>query len=64
MNAWQRVVTIAVLLTVAGGSLFGFLATYEPGDFLVWRIVYAGLGFVSLCGLLATIFTWNRQARA
>jgi len=62
MNAWQRVVLVSLLLAVVGGCLFGFLATYEPGEFLVWRVAYAALGLLSIVGVLATLFTWNRQA--
>lgn len=54
MNTWQRILSSVVLLAVAGGSVFGFLATFEPGDFVVWRVAYAGLGLLCLGGLLVT----------
>lgn len=32
-------------------SIFGFLATYEPGTHWVWKVIYAALIAVSLYGL-------------
>ncbi len=32
-------------------SIFGFLATYEPGTHWVWKAIYAALIAVSLYGL-------------
>ena len=44
---------ITKLLCLALGlfSIFGFLATYEPGTHWIWKVIYAALIAVSLYGL-------------
>ncbi len=32
-------------------SIFGFLATYEPGIHWIWKVIYAALISLSLYGL-------------
>jgi hypothetical protein len=44
----------AVLVLVLAFCLFGFLATFEPledGRALTWRLVYGGVGALSVLGI-------------
>jgi|GEM_PF-1887841 len=50
-----RIFIIPVLLGLAALFTFGLLATFEPGDFLAWRIGY-GAG-ITLC-LVGCVATW------
>ena len=63
MNVITRVLTISALLAMTGFCIYGFLATFEPGDFMVWRIGYAAVGTLSLIGALITGATWFRSSQ-
>ena len=45
-----RVVGAVFLLVVTAFCVFGFLATFEPADFVAIRIVYCVVGVGSLTG--------------
>ncbi|MFO0811949.1 MAG: hypothetical protein U0796_01940 [Gemmatales bacterium] len=62
MSVFFRISTIAVLLSVAGFSLFGFLASYESPLFLVWRVAYAIVGLGSLAGITGLLWRWRQQS--
>lgn len=44
-----------LLLAVAAFCAFGFLATFEPGDFMVFRVGYAVVGLGCVAGAIAII---------
>jgi hypothetical protein len=44
----MRQALAAVLLLVAAFCVFGFLASFEPGPYLVFRVGYPVLGVVCL----------------
>lgn len=50
-----RIWIIPPLLALAAFCFYGLLATFEPGDFLAYRIAYATT--IALC-LLGCIITW------
>lgn len=59
-----RIVLALALLALAGCFAFGFLATFEPGEFrtvLIFRIVY---GILFLATLAASGFLIFRRPRA
>jgi len=56
MPRFAKLLLAVVLLAVAGFCVFGFLATYEPPGLVVWRVIYAALGLVSLLGAGGLIF--------
>jgi hypothetical protein len=43
-----RVTLTAALLCVAAFCAFGFLASFEPGNSIVWHFIYGGCGIGSL----------------
>jgi len=44
---------IAILcLPIAGFCVFGFLATFEPGSPLIFRIIYLTIGLLCLAGMI------------
>jgi hypothetical protein len=59
MKSLSKLLTVLVLLAVAGFSAFGFLATYEPlppATQWMWRAVYAGLGLARVLGIAQLAF--------
>ena len=50
-----RIWIIPPLLALAAFCFYGVLATFEPGDFLVYRIAYA-VGIVAC--LAGSVATW------
>ena len=46
-----KIVTIVAWIALGLFSIFGFLATYEPGIHWIWKVIYAALIAVSLYGL-------------
>lgn len=50
MKVIPRILTSSALLLVSGFCVYGDQATFEPGDFLPWRIGYACVGLLSLIG--------------
>ena len=46
-----KLVTKLLWLGLGLFSIFGFLATYEPGTHWIWKVIYAVLGALSLYGL-------------
>jgi hypothetical protein len=55
-----RILIIIVLLPILAFCVFGFLATFEPGSDLRWRIGYAIGGFICLAGIAWTIIAKKR----
>lgn len=49
-----RICIIPPLLALAAFCFYGILATYEPGDFAVYRIAYAAGLTLCLVGCVAT----------
>jgi hypothetical protein len=50
-----RVVLSLALACLAGFSIFGFMATFEPLEAdvqMTWRVIYVALFVVSLAGLI------------
>jgi len=47
----RMLVTRLLWLGLGLFSIFGFLASYEPGTHWIWKILYAALGALSLFGL-------------
>ena len=59
----RRIWIIPPLLAFAAICFYGFLATFEPGDFLAWRIAYV-VGFtLSVIGCIAT-WVLTRESKA
>ena len=50
MTKIARVLVALILAAIAVFTLFGFLATFEPPGFLLWRLVYAVGGFTAIGG--------------
>jgi hypothetical protein len=48
-----RIIGSAGCLLLAAFCVFGFLATFEPGPHLGWRIGYALTGLLAFCGAIA-----------
>jgi hypothetical protein len=46
-----KIVTIVAWIALGLFSIFGFLATYEPGTHWKWKVIYTALIAVSLYGL-------------
>ena len=46
-----KLITILLWLGLGLFSVFGFLATYEPGTLWIWKVIYAALGALSVYGL-------------
>jgi hypothetical protein len=57
-----RVVGTVFLLAVAAFCVFGFLATFDPADFVVIRIVYGVVGSGSLLGAGCLVASKTRSA--
>ena len=52
-----RVFALLSLLPVACFCVFGFAASFEPGDFhVVWRVLYAVVFLVCLAGAVRLVF--------
>ncbi len=47
-----RVIVAVPLFLFALFCAYGFLASFEPGDFLIFRILYPVLGVASLAGAI------------
>jgi hypothetical protein len=62
MNTFLRMGLTTSLLMVAGFSLFGFLASFEPPGFLVWKYIYASTGIASAAGVFGLAFGGRSQA--
>lgn len=56
----RRIWIIPPLLALAALCFYGLLATFEPGDFLAYRIAYAT--GIALC-LAACIITWIKTGK-
>ena len=53
LPGWGRVLLVLLLLPVLPLTLFGFAASFEPGDgHWVWRIVHAGVFLASVTTIL------------
>ncbi len=57
-----RVVGAVFLLAVTAFCVFGFLATFEPADFVAIRIVYCVIGVGSLTGAGCLLTLRTRRA--
>ncbi|MGB1123754.1 MAG: hypothetical protein ACPG4Q_00990 [Phycisphaeraceae bacterium] len=55
-----RLLIIPPLLALAAFGCYGFLATFEPGTHLAWRVGYAVV--VALC-LAGCVATWVMSGR-
>lgn len=62
MNTILRIGLAAGLLCIAGFSVFGFLASFEPPNLMEMKVFYAVTGLSSLAGVFAAAY-W-RQPRA
>ena len=51
MRVLIRVAVAFLLLGVTAFCIFGFLATYEPPGFPVWRLIYGAAGLMALTGV-------------
>jgi uncharacterized membrane protein (DUF485 family) len=49
-----RILIIPPLLALAAFCAYGLLATFEPGDFLAWRIGYSVAIALCFAGIVAT----------
>lgn len=58
----NRLVAAVVLLVIAAFCAFGFMATFESPDFLVWRIGYATVVVLCLAGIAWTLLAKQRVA--
>ena len=55
MSPLLRVVLSLAMACLAGFSIFGFMATFEPLDpdtQMTWRMIYVALFVVSIAGLI------------
>ena len=52
-----RILALLLLLPVACFCVFGFAASFEPGDFhVVWRVLYAVVFLACLAGSARLVF--------
>jgi hypothetical protein len=51
-----RILLAVPLLFFSLFCFYGFIASFEPGDFLIFKILYPLLGFVSLAAATWLIF--------
>ena len=49
----MKFIGATLLLCAAGFCVFGFLASFEPGNGLAWKIGYGTLGCICLVGAVA-----------
>jgi hypothetical protein len=59
-----RVLLAFPLLLFGVFCAYGFLASFEPGDFLIFRILYPALGAVSVAGAVWMILGRPRRSEA
>lgn len=57
----HRIILAIPLLLFALFCAYGFLASFEPGDFLIFRILYPVLGVASLAGTIWLMFGRRSQ---
>jgi hypothetical protein len=55
MHKLARILGSLALLGIALFCVFGFLASFEPGNGILWKIVYGALGCGSLLGAVALL---------
>jgi Na+/proline symporter len=58
-----RLISTVALLCVSAFCVFGFLASFEPGNGLLWKVGYGVLG----CGCLTSairLLLWRRDNKA
>ena len=48
MSPVARILSALVLLAITAFTVYGFMATFEPPGFLIWRIIYSVIGLLSL----------------
>ena len=56
MKTIYRVMLTAGLLAISGFCIYGFLASYESPDFLVWRVGYGIAGLLSAATAVGITF--------
>jgi hypothetical protein len=61
MPMFVRLAVALILLGVVAFCIVGFMATYEPPGFPVWRLVYGVAGLTCLAGAARVLF---RRAKA
>jgi hypothetical protein len=64
MHLIARILIVVVILPILAFCVLGFLATFEPGNWLAWRIGYALGGFLCLLGIALAIFARSSRAEA
>lgn len=58
-----RIIAGLAIMPLAGFCLFGFAASFEPGDFhVVWRVIYAVVFLVCLAALGRLVFAKRWQS--
>lgn len=50
-----RVMIGLALIAVMMACVFGFLATFEPPGFVVWRVIYGTVVLACLVGIVWTV---------
>jgi uncharacterized membrane protein YkvI len=55
MKIFFRIIAALVLVAVAAFCAFGFLASFEPGNGLSWKVAYGGLACFSLGCAVAVV---------
>ena len=61
-SGWGRILLVLFLLAPLPFSVFGFAATFEPGEYhWIWRIAYAGVFIGCLGGIIRAC--WPRQSK-
>jgi hypothetical protein len=55
MKTLLRILGSLPLFAIAGFCVFGFLASFEPGNGLQWKVSYAVLGWICLVGAIVLL---------
>jgi hypothetical protein len=55
MKTFVRILASVPLLAIAGFCVFGFLASFEPGNGLPWKVGYGALGCGCMIGAIALL---------
>jgi hypothetical protein len=55
MKTLVRILASLPLLAIAGFCVFGFLASFEPGNGMQWKVGYAALGWGCVAGAIALL---------
>ena len=61
MKLLIAIVGSLLLLAVAAFCVFGFLATFEPGQFMAFRIGYSVVGLGCIAGVILLIVNSARK---